>query len=507
MKKTSLLAIIGGVAVINLLSRLLGFFREVIIGYHFGTTMAADSIIAAYTIPNFLYITAGGAMTTAFISLYIKANRNQQESLTRVIFTHSFLFFSFISLAFFLFPKFWMGLFFQGLEPKQLSQTAELFRIMGLSTVFLVLSMFLSGLLNSHRQYRDSAWAPFLNNFIFIAAAVVLFPLAGIEAYATGALIGALGMFGLLVYAVRKYELFSFSFQWKIEDSDLMRRYLKIALPIFFGGATLQFYFLVHRFFASYLNEGVLAAINYASKLVQLPQTILMTAVTTVIYPLISKKIADNDRPGLMNMYTSGISSMLFLMAPATVYIMFFSEEIIQLIFEYGSFDASSTKMTSQLLVIFALGMFAHSGNVYVTRFFYAQERAMLPVISGIIAVFGVNIGLVLLFIEEAGAAAIAWGTTAAAYFQLALLMAASQRILGLKLKSRMAIGKIILATLLLALIGYILKDWLAGIPLAWFRAVSGGIVLAAVYLILAVVLKMEEIEKIPGLRRFKRNN
>ena len=81
--------IIGIVTAINLASRLFGFVREVLIGYHFGTSSLADSVILAYTIPNFLYLVLGGAITTAFISIYNKiSNPLHQTQFKEVIFTY-----------------------------------------------------------------------------------------------------------------------------------------------------------------------------------------------------------------------------------------------------------------------------------------------------------------------------------------------------------------------------------------------------------------------------------
>lgn len=71
------LKIVGAVAVINIVARLFGFLREMIIGYQYGTSYIADSIFTAYTIPNFLYLVIGGAFTTAFISIYNQKNRSR----------------------------------------------------------------------------------------------------------------------------------------------------------------------------------------------------------------------------------------------------------------------------------------------------------------------------------------------------------------------------------------------------------------------------------------------
>ena len=311
-----------------------------IIGYHFGTSFKADSIIAAYTIPNFLYIAAGGALTTAFISLYTKAPDDTKQELKNVIFTYTFIIFGAVSISFLVIPSLWMRIFFRAITQNK-SRDKVLFQITGISTVFLVSSMIFSGLLNLHDRFRASALAPFINNLAFVGLALALFPIFGIQAYAIGAFIGSLLMMIPLIREMKKNDLMTFRFQVKMKDSHYLTRYLKVMIPILLGGATLQFYFLIHRIFASELQEGLLAALNYASKLVQLPQTILMTAVTTVIYPLIAKTIAKKEYNKLSKMYNDGMAYLLYLMVPISVFVFLTPRRLIGFVFEYGSFRRS----------------------------------------------------------------------------------------------------------------------------------------------------------------------
>jgi putative peptidoglycan lipid II flippase len=422
MKKASLLKIVGAVAAINLLSRLLGFLREVLIGYHLGTSTEADSVITAFTIPNFLYMVVGGALTTAFISVYQKVTTKEKQELKEVIFSYIFVIFSVLSVTMILAPQWWIGILFPGLDDEEWKQTSQWFQMMGASSVFFVLSMYFSGVLNVHEKFRVSAVAPLINNALVLLVAILLFPLIGGAAYSWGVLLGSVVMAFILFRSIRVNDFFQPRLRWTVANKELMNRYLKIAVPILLGGATLQFYFLMQRVFASYLEDGLLAALNYSSKLVQLPQTVLMTAVTTVIYPLITKKMGEGKQGELASIYQKGISMLLFFMIPFSVLLYVLAEEVITVVYEYGAFSSTSTVVTAQLLEIFVIGMFAHAANVYVTRFFYAAEQAVFPVVSGILSVFGVNVAVVMMFIHLYEAEAVAWGTTIGAYVQLLIL-------------------------------------------------------------------------------------
>jgi putative peptidoglycan lipid II flippase len=446
--------IIGVVTIINLLSRLFGFFREVVIGYHFGTSSLADSVILAYTIPNFLYMVLGGAVTTAYISIYNKiTNELHKQQFHETIFTYLFTFTSILTVFFMAFPEQTIRFFFAGQHPSEIKTTSELFMFMAPSIIFLIFSMWLSGILNVQNKFYSSSLATLANNVGFVAIAVILYPMMNVYAYGLGAVLGAAVMVIILLYYLRKDGHLHFRFA--ISENKYIFRMLKISLPILLGGATLQFYFFIHRMFASQIQDGYVAALNYASKLVQLPQTILMTAVTTVIYPLLAKKAADKDYKGISQIYFKGLQMLIIFIVPISIFVYLYAQEIVKIIFEYGSFTSRSTEMTTSMLKIFVIGMFAHAANLFVTRFFYALEKSMMPVVSGIIAVFGVNVLIIVLFIKEYGASAIAWGTTIGSLFQFVVLSVAAVFRLGLKADIRKTAMKLCIFIVMLIIVMY----------------------------------------------------
>ncbi|MBA2874606.1 murein biosynthesis integral membrane protein MurJ [Thermaerobacillus caldiproteolyticus] len=438
MNKKRLFQVIGVVTIINILSRLLGFIREAVVGYQFGTSSLADSVILAYTIPNFLYLVLGGAVTTAYISVYSKINDEiHKQRFHNTVFTYLLIFTSLLTMLLMIFSKQVVGLFFYGLKGSQLATTSQLFSLMAPSIILLIFSTWFSGILNVQNQFYSAALATLANNGFFVLIAIILYPLCGVYAYGWGAIISSIIMIVVLIVYLRKAGHVRFRFQLGVLEKEYALRMLKIALPVLLGGATLQFYFFVQRIFASQLENGYVAALNYASKFVQLPQTILMTGVTTVIYPLLAKKTAEKDYDGISQIFFKGLQSLIVLIVPVSIFVYFYAEEIVKVIFEYGSFTSQSTKMTAMMLKIFVIGMFAHAANLFVTRFFYAMEKSLTPVVTGIVAVFGVNICIIKLFIQKYGAAAIAWGTTISALFQFVALVGIGLCCLHLRMEKK----------------------------------------------------------------------
>lgn len=454
--KSRFIKILGAVALINIIARLLGFAREVIIGYQYGTSYQADSIITAFTIPNFIYIVIGGAVTTAFISVYSKVNKSIKDDFVQTVFTGLSIIIGGLSLLFIVFPEFWMQLFFSGLSEEALALTSKLFVWMAPATFFLALSMGLSGLHNVHNNYRLSTFSTLIFNGVFLLTGWGLTPFMMEYSYGLGASLGAFLMFVMLVYYIKKQQIMPLRF--KLVKLPETKRFIKLALPIIFGGATIQFYFIIQRIFAANLDEGVIASLNYASKMTQFPQAVLMTSVTTIIYPLLAKAVGENDYYKITNAYEKGFRMLTLLLLPATVFIFIYAKEIIAFVFEYGDFDSNSTNLTYPLLQVFSLSILSLALNMYITRFFYAMENSYLPIILNVISVFGVNIFIIMLLINSMGASAIALGTVVGTLINMALLIWMANAKLNLVVSSWKFIVKLMVYLLIAVIFIYLIS-------------------------------------------------
>ncbi|WP_100405475.1 murein biosynthesis integral membrane protein MurJ [Bacillus solitudinis] len=505
MKGKSLIAVIGAVAVINLGSRFIGFLREVIIGYQFGTSYVADSVVTAYTLPNFFYVVVGGAITTAFISIYSKMGHPlEREYFLQTVFSWLTVGLVGFTVLLMVFSEQVISLIFRGLTGDELALTSELFVIMAPSTFFLVLSMWLTGILNVNEKFKMATASTFVMNASFVVLVVILYPFIGAYGHAYGAIISAFIMVVMLVYLVRKGNFLRFRFSFK--SNKEMTKLLRLGLPILLGGATLQLYFLIHRVFASELEDGMIAALNYSSKIVQLPQSVLMTAVTTVVYPLLAKKVAANEHADIAGLYQKGLRMLVLTIIPATIFSLFFAEEIFIAVFEYGQFNRESTLIAAPLFQLLVFAMFAHSANLYVTRFFYAREKSVLPVTLSVISVLGINVILNIVLMERFGALGLAAATSISALCNFLFLVIAAKFVLQLKMFKRGS-GKstlslmVLFGGLALALFGV---KVLMPIEFPILTLSVGLVVTIIVFAGLARILKLPEIEQLQSVVRRK---
>ncbi|MFD1736816.1 murein biosynthesis integral membrane protein MurJ [Bacillus salitolerans] len=500
----NVMKIIGAVVVINMLGRLLGFAREIVIGFQFGTSYLADSIITAYTIPTFLNIVVGGALTTAFISIYSKmTGEKAKNSLVKNVFSLLSFLSIIVIISLFVFTDQIISMLFPGFTIEERTVTKNLLYWMAPTTVCMLFTIWFSGILNLHNKFKVAALSTFINNAVFIVMVLLFVPIIGVSAYGLGAVIGSLLAIIVLYFSIKGVTPIEFGIKFSL-DGDF-QKLVRLAFPIMLGGATLQFYFLLHRYFASSLQDGAISALNYAGKLIQFPQIILITAVTTVIYPLLAKKVAENRGDELQEIFQKGLRWLSLLIWPIAIFIAIYSKEVITVVFEYGSFTKESTDLTAPLLMIFSLSMFSLAATAYVTRFFYAMERSVLPVLFSVISVFGINSFISIYYLDELGASAIALGTTVSSIVNLFLLLILAQSMLKLTLeyKPRQQLQTLLFYCMLVPIIWFSRKVLL---PLPeWMMIVVGGLLLIGINLILLKVCRFPEWEMVKGkFRRVK---
>lgn len=491
------LKIVGAVAVINIVARLFGFLREVIIGIQFGTTDMSDSIINAYTIPNFLYLVIGGAFTTAFISIYHKTKSSIQDYISRT-FTTIIVSITVITLIFMVFDDFILHAYFKGVTGEEFEVLKSLYQWMMPSTIMLILSTWLSGILNVQGKFHLSSFSVLVYNLSFLVISVGLAYLIGPIGYGIGALIGAIFMVAFLIFGVRKLENMSFKPSFSKADDQI--ELWKVSLPIMLGGATAQMYVLIQRFFTNLLADGAVSAMNFATKVSQFPQAILMTAVTTVIYPLLSKKEGEGDEESVKALYIRGLRMLYLLVMPISVYFFFQSELIVKIVFEYGKFTEESTAYTAPLLQIFSLTMFFLAANTYITRFYYAKGNSMVPVIFSLITVFGINIAVSYALIGDLAAEAVAWGNLISAIINFVLLVAYLQGKYKLKIVNKNIFQFVKFGVLTVA---FVFVTWLISkyivIDFKW-ALVSVTVLLTLIcYGIIVYLLKFQEVNGVMG--------
>jgi putative peptidoglycan lipid II flippase len=387
----------GLVGFFTLISRIAGLVRDAVVGYYFGTGMAADAFFVAFRIPNLLRrFVAEGAMSTAFIPVFTDylTNRSHDEAVeaASALATIMAVLLVLLTLVGVVFAPLWTTLFAPGFveEPGKFALTVTLTRWV-FPYVFLVsLVALTSGILNSLRHFAAPAMSPIFLNLAMIGAAIFLCPHLAqpVKGLAWGVVIGGVLQLGLQIppllrHGVRLVPL------WK-PGHEAVRRVFRLMAPTVFGAAVYQVNVMVDSIFASVLPSGSVSYLWYAARVFEFPLGVFAMALGTAALPSFSAQAARGAHAELRQSLTFSMRLTNFIAMPAAVGIMTLAIPITAVLFRRGAFGFNQAVLTAQALSAFAVGLWSVAMVRLIVPAFYAMQDTRTPVITAA-AAFVVN--------------------------------------------------------------------------------------------------------------------
>ncbi|MBF0455043.1 MAG: murein biosynthesis integral membrane protein MurJ [Magnetococcales bacterium] len=508
---------VGTISFFTLLSRLLGFVRDVVIARFFGAGMGADAFFVALKLPNFLRrLFAEGAFSTAFVPVFsdyiAKGDDGSTREAARAVFTAlSVVLLGVVAVGQLLMPLLIL-IIAPGFsdDPEKVQLTVDLTRITFPYIFFISLVALAGGILNSFHRFALPAATPILLNVSLIIGAVYLSPLMERPALglAFGVLLGGITQLAIQLPALARIGMpFAFSWNWK---HPAIQRILFLMGPSVLGVSVAQVNLLFDIFLASWLAEGSISYLYYADRLVEFPLGLIGIAMGTAILPALSAKAAGGDRQGLCHDLDFGLRLVLMINIPATVGLVVLREPILSLLFERGAFDENATYLTAQALLAYGLGLTAFSAIKVLAPAFYAMKDTRTPVRIAIICMSSNMVLNVLLMIplQHVG---LALATTLSAFLNAFLLLRGLDKKVGYRIgrKFMITMGKTAIASgllwifLELALLSFwhgptqTMEKALILLPLIFFGGLLFGLVIW--------LLKGEEMGALLAALRHKR--
>jgi putative peptidoglycan lipid II flippase len=401
-------AVIVGLAFV--LSRILGLVREVVLANQFGTTSTMDAYVSAFRIPDLLFLVViAGSFGAAFIPVFgeylAKGDEDRAWRLASAVLTWAGIVVLALSLVIFVFARPLMAIVAPGFDDETTSLAVELMRILLLSPIFLGTGIAFKGILEAQHQFTWPAFAPLIYNLAIIVGAVWFAPRYGIHAVAWAVIIGALGhMLVQLPSVLRSGLTFRPTLSRQVEGLAEVARLLG---PRIVGLAAFQVNFIAINAFASTLTSERVSALNYSWQLLMLPHGVLALSISTVIFPTLAELYSTGDDAGFRSTLDRTLRPLLFLSIPASAGLFLIREPIVRLIYQSGSFDATSTDLVAAPLAWFAAGLVGYALTEILTRVFYATRDTRTPVITGVLTVIA-NLLLCALLIGSLGHAGLA---------------------------------------------------------------------------------------------------
>ncbi|MGE3857855.1 MAG: murein biosynthesis integral membrane protein MurJ [Dehalococcoidia bacterium] len=429
----------GIVAIGFLLSRVLGVARSVAIANAFGTDPELAAYWVAFRLPDLVFqLLAGATLSAAFIPTYsrirtARGSRAAWKLASSVLHLVSVATFAAAGLAYLAAPEIvpWLAPGLgeaTGREAELTALAVHLTRLMLLSPLFFGISGMLTGILNARQHFLAPAIAPLIYNLSIILAALFLAEPYGVEGLAWGVVVGSAGHLLVQIPALR-----SVGFRWT-PSLDLfaegVRDVMALMGPRVVGLAAAQVNFLAVIFFASFVSDEAISAMNYAFLMMMLPVGVIGMAISTAVFPTLAQHAAARETQLLRDALTHALRTILLLAIPASVALILLAGPSVQVLLERGAFDARSSALVVSALTVYGVGIFAHSGVEILSRGFYALSDTRTPVAAAVVAMI-LNVALAALLVTPFELRGLAAAATLTAILEFALLVLALRGRIG----------------------------------------------------------------------------
>jgi putative peptidoglycan lipid II flippase len=376
----------------------LGFAREGVIAYYFGTSGELDTFLVAYTLPRMIVIQAAQITVSIILPLYVAhleaGRREDATALVRRWFVFLTKAMTIFCLATALLAPVLTSLIAPGLSDAQKAQASTWLRWLLPYVWVITMAGCFKVVLDQNRRFFMPAMSGAFVSIAVMAGCFLGAKSMGVSAMIPGFLIGG---------------VVAFLFQWKQSNTyePTMMRFRdmprSVQLPLLSGGIMVlnsfaqQANLIIDRVFASSLPEGSIAALNYANAILMVPQTIVSAALATALFPVLSEMIArDRWRDAFRTTLRWTTVVLVLSMIPVGALIVW-RQQLIAMIFQRGHFGHEATEMTATAITVLSFTLLTLSANALIMRLLLAQQQLRLIFTTTILALVAKVIANVVL--------------------------------------------------------------------------------------------------------------
>jgi putative peptidoglycan lipid II flippase len=386
----------------TLISRILGYLRDILIAFFLGASIFADAFFVAFRLPNtFRRLFAEGTFNAAFIPSYTSArieNKKKGKKFADDILGSLLLILILIITAVEIFTPYLVYIIAPGFIENDIkfNLAVELTRITFPFLLFVSLSSFFSGILNSNNKFAAVAAAPIILNIILILSLIVSYKLNlnFVKQLSYGVTFAGILQLIFLFFITLKF--YKPTLTLKLKANSKVKFFFKKLLPSIFSSGVTQINILIGTIIASY-ETGAVSYLYYADRIYQINLAIAGIAVGTVSLPVLSKAFKENNIKKLSSIQSKSFELSLLLSMPASIGLILVSEEIVNALFGYGSFSQEDVKLTAGALKYFGYGVPAFALVKILSNFFFARDNTKTPFyISTAMVIINISISVSL---------------------------------------------------------------------------------------------------------------
>lgn len=384
----------------TLFARLLGFLREILVAYKFGTSVLSDSFIVSFSIPELMISGFGAAIGTLYIPLFYKLkDKNEDREIHTFNFNISVLLLSIAGIVvvlFKLFPNLFIKIFASGFDNETLDLTVHMTKVIIYSTFPIMLAYLYKAYAQIKKKFALATLLGCSTN-ISVIIAILFVKKDSVMWLAYATLTGNI-IYAILLYFIVKKDGYKSKATLQIVD-DNIKEVGKGFLPVALSNLIYEINQIIDRNFASNLAVGTISALNYSSKIINMVTAVFGTSIASIIYPRITKLHSSGDEKAEAEELMTINIGMLIILLPVAFIFCSCSRIIISILFGRGNFDENSIKITSECLMFYAIGVIGFNLKSIWVRTFNARLDTKTPAFNSFISVV-LNLIMNLLFIN-----------------------------------------------------------------------------------------------------------
>ncbi len=404
-----------------LLSRILGFARDMLIGYFFGTSPITDAFNITMKVIFYLANQISSAFNIGFLSLFIHEKEDngtqQATSLANNIVSFVALFGLLVSVIIYVFAPF-ISKLYPGLETTTYSYLVIFLKWTSLSFFFILTSGILWSLFQAYHIFTIPYIAVLIQNSTIVA---IIYLLPSSHTLPLSVLIATFLMFLFTLLPVKKI----LHIRIVIPNLKIVKQFLYISSPTLLSTGVIYFSVLADQIMASFMPVGSITRLEYANKLASLPPAMFGIAIAGAFFPRLSEFVSQQKWERFRNMLEQGISAIWFLTIPSAIGLIMVSQQIVHLLFYFpgGKFTERDVILTATAMAMYSIGIPFQSAIIAFNRGHYAFKDTLTPLITSSIAlIVNVILNYILGIALKLGIQGLALGTSLAAILNFYML-------------------------------------------------------------------------------------
>ena len=501
-KESSLIKSTFIIMIVSVISRAVGFIRDMLIAHGFGAGMYTDAYNIAVTIPETIFTLIGLAISTAFLPMLskIRVKKGQKEmykfanNVISILFIVSLLFFAISSI----FSKEIVHILANGFSEEALILATRLTKITLINLLFLSVNACFTSLLQVNEDFIIPSILGLFFNLPMIVYLLIFrkYDIVGLT------IANVIGNFLRVAVQVPSLLTHGYKFRFSINIRDKrLHEILILILPVIIGAGANSLNMIVDKKIASSLSVGSISALDYGQKLIIFINTIITTSISNVAYPIMANMRNNGDEKGFINTLKKSIIYLAILLIPITVGVLIFGREIVQIVYGRGQFDEYAVSMTTAALIGYGFGIFFTGMRDILNSTLFSMGKTKITTINGIIGVI-CNVSLNIILSRYFGVFGIALASVIAMMVTSILLFRSIINIEhNFKIKDTVSkilvivFNSIIMGAFILCIIKLI-ENKVNTIVLVGSGTIAGIVV----YILLGYILKVQEVVELKNM-------